>query len=127
MCIAPWTVADTYSTHISLAYCILKLIIIFIGFSGGSDGKESASNAGDLVWSLGWEDPPEKGMATHSSILAWEIPCTEEPGRLQSMGLQRSRQNWETNTFTFIMFIINIGEISSFSYHPTSTPELWLV
>ena len=38
---------------------------------------------------LGWEDPLEKGMATHSSILAWRIPWTEEPGRLQSMGLQR--------------------------------------
>ena len=41
------------------------------------------------VWSLGQEDPLEKGMATHSSILAWEIPWTEEPGRLQSMGSQR--------------------------------------
>ena len=39
--------------------------------------------------SLGWEDPLEEGMATHSSILAWKIPRTEEPGRLQSMGLQR--------------------------------------
>ena len=38
------------------------------------------------VQSLGWEDPLEKGMATHSSILAWRIPRTEEPGRLQSMG-----------------------------------------
>ena len=38
---------------------------------------------------LGWEDPLEKGMATHSSILAWRIPRTEEPGGLQSMGLQR--------------------------------------
>ena len=38
------------------------------------------------VWSLGWEDPLEEGMATHSSILAWRIPWTEEPGRLQSMG-----------------------------------------
>ena len=38
------------------------------------------------VQSVGWEDPLEKGMATHSSILAWEIPRTEEPGRLQSMG-----------------------------------------
>ena len=37
---------------------------------------------------LGWEDPLEKGIATHSSILAWRIPWTEEPGRLQSMGLQ---------------------------------------
>ena len=41
------------------------------------------------VQSLGREDPLEEGMATHSSILAWEIPWTEEPGRLQSMGLQR--------------------------------------
>ena len=40
------------------------------------------------VRSLGWEDPLEKGMATHSSILAWRIPWTEEPGRLQSMGWQ---------------------------------------
>ena len=41
------------------------------------------------VQSLGWEDPLEKEMATHSSILAWRIPWTEEPGRLQCMGLQR--------------------------------------
>ena len=42
------------------------------------------------VQSLGWEDLLEKEMATHSSILAWEIPRTEEPGRLQSMGSQKS-------------------------------------
>ena len=41
------------------------------------------------VRSLGWEDSLEKGMATHSCILAWRIPWTEEPGRLQSMGSQR--------------------------------------
>ena len=41
------------------------------------------------IQSLGWEDPLEEGMATHSSILAWRIPRTEEPGRLQSMGWQR--------------------------------------
>ena len=40
------------------------------------------------IGSLDWEDPPKKGMATHSSILAWRIPWTEEPGGLQSMGLQ---------------------------------------
>ena len=43
--------------------------------------------------SLGWEDPLEKGMDTHSSILAWRIPWTEEHGRLQSMGLQRVRHD----------------------------------
>ena len=42
---------------------------------------------------LGQEDPLEKGMTTHSSILAWEIPWTEEPGKLQSMGSQRVRQD----------------------------------
>ena len=46
--------------------------------------------------SLGWEDHLEKAMATHSSILAWRIPWTEEPGRLQSMGSQRVRHDWAT-------------------------------
>ena len=41
------------------------------------------------VQSLGWEDPLEEGMATHSSILAWRVSWTEEPGRLQSIGLHR--------------------------------------
>ena len=50
------------------------------------------------VWSLGQEDPLEKGMATHSSILAWRIPWVEDPGRLQSVGLQRVRLDWATNT-----------------------------
>ena len=45
------------------------------------------------VLSLGQEDPLEKGMATHSSIFAWRIPWTEEPGGLQSMGLQRIRHD----------------------------------
>ena len=45
------------------------------------------------VRSLGWEDPLEKEMATHSSILAWKISWTEEPGRLQSMGSQRIRHD----------------------------------
>ena len=45
------------------------------------------------VQSLGWEDPLENGMTSHSSILAWRIPWTEEPGKLQSMGLQRVRHD----------------------------------
>ena len=49
---------------------------------------------------LGWENPMEKEMATHSSIFAWRIPWTEEPGRLQSMGSSRVRHDWETNTHT---------------------------
>ena len=49
------------------------------------------------VHSLGWEDPLEKEIATHSSILAWRIPWTEEPGRLQSVGLQRVGHDWTTS------------------------------
>ena len=49
------------------------------------------------VWSLGWEDPLEKEMAIHSSTIAWKIPWTEEPGRLQSTGSQRVRHDWATS------------------------------
>ena len=57
------------------------------------------------VRSLGWEDPLEKEMATHSSILAWRIPWMEEPGRLQSMGSQRVGHYWATSLslFTFML------------------------
>ena len=48
---------------------------------------------GTWVRSLGWKDPLEKGMATHSSLLTWKIPQTEEPGEIQSIGLQRIRQD----------------------------------
>ena len=60
-----------------------------------------------LVQSLGWEDPLEKEMTTHSSILDWEIPWTEEPGRLQSMGLQRVRHDFH------------------FFFHPALLPSSW--
>ena len=52
---------------------------------------------------LGWEDPLEEGMATHSSILAWKIPWTEEPGRLQSMELQRVGHNLATKPPYFVL------------------------
>ena len=57
-------------------------------FSGGSDSKESDFSVGDPISYLGQDDPLEKGMVTHSSILAWRIPWTEEPARLQSIGSQ---------------------------------------
>ena len=57
------------------------------------------------VWSLGQEDPLEKETATHSSILAWKIPWTEDPGRLQSMGSQRVGHNWVTSLSKRDMFI----------------------
>ena len=58
------------------------------------------------VWSLGWEDPLEKGMAaTHSSILAWKTPWAEEAGKLQFMGLQRVGHNWATNTSNICRYL----------------------
>ena len=62
---------------------------VFLDFSGSSAGKESACNSRDLGSIPGSEVPLEKGMTTHSSILAWRIPWTEEAGGLQSVGLQR--------------------------------------
>ena len=74
------------------------------GFPGGSDGKDSAMWE-TRVQSLGWEDHLEKGMATHSSILAWRIPWTEESGELLSMGLQRAGHDW-ANSFTTFQYSI---------------------
>ena len=61
-------------------------LYILWGFPEGSDGKESACNVADLALILDWDDPMEKEMATHSSILAWRIPLTEVPGGLQPVG-----------------------------------------
>ena len=73
----------------------------YFGFPGGLDGKESPAMQQTWIPSLGWEGSLEKEMATHSSILAWRIPWTEEPGGLQSKGLQRVRHDLVTNTFHF--------------------------
>ena len=70
------------------------------GFPGGSDIKNLPAIQETQVQSLGQEDLLEKGMATHSSILAWRIPWTEEHHGLQSMGLQRIRHDWLTHTQT---------------------------
>ena len=58
--------------------------------------KNPPASAGDKVQSLGWEDPLKKEMATHSGILAWEIPQREEPSRLHSMESQRVRYDLVT-------------------------------
>ena len=60
-----------------------------------------------LVQSLGQENPLEEGMATHSSIRAWRIPWTEEPGRLPSIGLQRVRRDLGDLAHTHIIFTAN--------------------
>ena len=78
-------------------------LYIRLGFPGGLAVKNMPAVQKIQVWSLGQEDPLEKDMATHSSILAWETPWTEEPAWLQSMGLRRDRHDWVTeytNTHT---------------------------
>ena len=69
----------------------------------GSDGNESACNAGDQSLILSQEDPLEKGMATHSSIPARRSPWTEEPGGQQSMGLLSCTQRKQLNTQSLLI------------------------
>ena len=73
------------------------------GFPGISDGKESACNAGDGGSIPRSGRSPGEGNGYPSSILSWRIPWREEPGGLQSMGLQRVRHDWVTNNFTFYL------------------------
>ena len=91
------------------------------------------------VWSLGQEDPLGKEMATHSSTLPWEIPWTEEPGRLQSIGSQESDTTVRLTFFLFFWFYSHIGHYrvlsrvpctigdSSYSLFIPSTPTFPLV
>ena len=74
-------------------------LLIYMGFPGGSVAKNLPAMQETQVQSLGREDPLEKGMATHFSMLAWRIPSTQEIGKLQSMGSQRIRNDWATNTY----------------------------
>ena len=79
-----------------------SLDVLERGFPGDSIVKNLPAKAGDTgdgmwVWPLGWEDPLEKEMATHSSILAWRIPWTEEPDGLQSMGSETVGHDWAHN------------------------------
>ena len=81
--------------------------LVSFGLPWWLSGKEStcsAGDAGDMGKIPGWEDPLEEGMATHSSILAWRIPWTEEPGGLQSIGLQSQTQlkQLSTHSHSFI-------------------------
>ena len=77
----------------------LELLLLFVGFPGGSDDKDSARNAGNPGSTTGSGRSPGEGMATCFSILAWRIPWTEEPGRLEFMGCQIVGHDWTTNKF----------------------------
>ena len=72
---------------------MLEKLSLILEFTGGLEGKEFTFNAVYRVQLLGQEDALEEEMATHSSVLAWRIPWTEEPGRLQSIGSQSVGHN----------------------------------
>ena len=73
-------------------------------FPGAQKVKYLTAVQETRIQSLGQEDPLEKGMATHCSIVAWKIPWTAEPGGLQPMGFHRVRPDWMTNNFTFTLY-----------------------
>ena len=80
-----------------------------------------------LVWSLGWEDPLEKGMATHSSILAWKILWTEGPGGLQSMELQRVGHDYQKRygcCCCCLVTSVMSGSVRPYRWQPTRLPSL---
>ena len=87
-------------------YSFLFIFLIF----------QTVKNLSAMWESLGREDPLKKGMATHSRILAWRIPWTEEPGGLQSMGSQRVEHSWVTNASTF-----------TFSSVKNASPDLYFI
>ena len=80
------------------------------------------------VWSLGQEDPLENVKAPHTSILAWRTPWKYESGRLQSMGLQRVRHNWATNSFTFLFRSMTYFKLlyMVWSINPASFFWMWI-
>ena len=80
--------------------CILHMLFLWLSSLVTQMVKNLSAMQETPVWSLGREDPLEKKMATHSSILVWRIPWTEDPGGLQLMGSQRVGHDWATNTFT---------------------------
>ena len=88
----------------------IENIFEIMGFSRGSVVKNPPASSGDVGLILGLTKSPEKGKTTHSNILTWQIPCTEEPGRLQSIGLQRVRLNSNntiTNNKEYILIMYN--------------------
>ena len=103
-----WTCISCIAGRFFTIWATREDLIFFFCGGGGEDASLVAQMVRNLpamqetwVWSLGQEDPLEKGMATHTNILAWKTPWTEEPGGLKCRRSQRVGHDWETNTFTF--------------------------
>ena len=121
----------TQATVAQLRYPVRKVAFQASDYYGNNfllaqTTKNLPAMQGNWVLSLGWEDPLKKGMATHSSILAWRIPWTEETDGLQSPGLQRVRHNWTTNAFTLsppwvLHLILLVCILKNFKTHFTDS------
>ena len=106
-----WLPPNTLLPH----SCVFSIILL-VGLPRWSSGKKSTCQCRRKVWSLGQEDPLEEEMATHSSILTWEIPWTEEPGGLQSLDSQRVRCNWVSTHTLYLPLESNIDNYLIFSF-----------
>ena len=129
--------SDDFSKKWKLKYSICKVYLlkdvssyldderslVALWFPGGSAGKESACTVETWVRSLGREDPLEKGKATHSSILVWRIPWTQEPDRLQSTGSQRVRHDWATKALLWFSLSRCLGSMCWIGLTALITPS----
>ena len=103
-----WSLLYNFYIH---CWILFGNIFLRIFAYGGSMGKASACMWENWVWSLGQEVPLEKEMASHTSTLAWKIPWTEEPGKLQSMGCKES---YTTEQFHFFIQVMGFSFLFSF-------------
>ena len=99
----PWY-SKKHNLNLPLISTISIALTLYLSFPGGSDSKECACIAGNMVWYVGQEDPLEKEIATHSSILAWRIPGTEEPGGQRSLTPWGRKESDTTELLTLCYF-----------------------
>ena len=104
---------------------IFQLKTEFVEFQICLQCRNSCLQCRNQVWFLAWEEPLEKGMASHFSILAWRIPWIEYLGGLQSMGSQRVKHNWATNIFVWTENISSCGEQYGSSLKTNNRATLW--
>ena len=104
---------------------VLQVFFFFIhGSLVAQTVKRLSTMQETWVWSLGREDPLEKEMAIHSSTIAWKIPWTDEPDKLQSTGLQRVGHDWATSLYGLLLlfFFNHFCSISRYTLHSIMWP-----
>ena len=127
----PWEIINLLNFYCNLIAQLVRICLQFrrpgsIPGSGrflcGSAAKESTCNVGDLGWSLGWENPLEKGKGTHSSILAWRIPST-----IQCMGHKELYMaKWPSLIGWQFIFILWMNKLRHREVNGSGSPNMWL-